>query len=263
MSSELAGRSVLLTGASSGIGAATAAALAAHGTRLGLLARRIDRLLAVAERCAAEGALEVEVWQCDLADLGAAEKVALDAQEHFDGIDVLVNNAGAPMRRPVQRLGSADVERTMAVNYLAPVRLVLALLPGMIERGRGCIVNVSSLGGRLGIKGEAAYCASKFALCGFTESMAADLHGSGVDVRLVLPGAIDTEIWDRPGNDEAFYDGPLEPPELVAEAIVEAILGDRLELYVPDMKAVVEMKTSDLEGFLEGMIEAGEGTGGG
>ena len=256
MSGSLVGRSVLLTGASSGIGEATALALARKRIRLGLVARRVDRLLGVAERCSAEGAAAVEVWQCDLADLGAAEKVALDAEDRFSGIDVLINNAGAPMRKPVQRLTLEECEHTMAVNYLAPVRLTLSLLPGMIARGNGCIVNVSSLGGRLGIRGEAAYSASKFALCGFTESMLADLHGTGVDVRLVLPGAIATEIWEQPGNDPAFYDGPLEPPETVAEAIVEAIEGDRVEIYVPDMLGVVEMKTSDLQGFTEAMVQA-------
>ena len=105
------------------------------------------------------------------------------------------------------------------------------------------IVNVSSLGGRLGIANEAAYTASKFALCGWSESMAMDLWSTGVDVRLVIPGAIDTEIWDQPGNDPAAYTGPFEPPENVAEAICDAILGDGFELYVPDLKAVAEFKT--------------------
>jgi short-subunit dehydrogenase len=216
----------------------------------------VERLMEVAERCARAGAREVEVWQCDLGDLAATEKVALDAEDRFGGIDVLVNNAGAPKRKPVQRLGFDEVEHTMAVNYLAPVRLILTLLPGMVERGHGCVVNVSSLGGRLGIRSESAYSASKFALCGFSESMVADLHGTGVDVRLVLPGAIATEIWDQPDNDPAFYDGPFEPPEVVADAIVEAIEGDRIEWYVPDMLAVVEMKTADLDGFLASMVEA-------
>ena len=96
----------------------------------------------------------------------------------------------------------------MAVNYFSPVAITLALLPRMLERGTGTIVNVSSLGGRLGIVNEAAYSASKFALAGWSESLAADLLGSGVSVRLVLPGAIDTEIWDQPDNDPPDYDGP-------------------------------------------------------
>ena len=105
-------------------------------------------------------------------------------------------------------------------------------------------VNVSSLGGRLGIVHEAAYCAAKFALCGWAESMAMDLWDTGVDVRLVIPGPIDTEIWDQPGNDDPFYDGPLEPPEGVAAGIIAAIEGDTFEHYLPDLKGIAEFKTS-------------------
>jgi short-subunit dehydrogenase len=177
-----------------------------------------------------------------------------DADERFGGIDVLVNNAAIPKRRSVVDLTFDEVEETMRVNFLSPARLTLAVLPGMLARARGSVVNVSSLGGRLGIRGEAAYSASKFALCGWSESMMADLAGTGVDVRLILPGAIDTEIWDQPGNDAPFYDGPFDPPQVVADAVVAAIEGDTVEHYVPDLKAVVEFKTSDLQGFVESMV---------
>ena len=109
------------------------------------------------------------------------------------------------------RLTPADVAHVMDVNFHAPVRMSLALLPDWLARGGGCVVNVSSLGGRVPIAHEAAYCASKFALCGWTEAMAVDLHGTGVEVKLVLPGPIDTEIWDQPGNDPAAYQGPFVP----------------------------------------------------
>jgi short-subunit dehydrogenase len=142
----------------------------------------------------------------------------------------------------------------MRVNYLSPVAMTLAVLPRMIERGSGTVVNVSSLGGRLGIAGEAAYSASKFALCGFSEVMASDLAGTGVNVRLILPGAIDTEIWDQPDNDPAFYTGPLTPPEEVAEGIADAIDSPRFEHYLPDLKAVVELKTADIDSFMAGML---------
>jgi short-subunit dehydrogenase len=259
MAVSLDGASVLVTGASSGIGAALAPALAARGARIGLVARRADRLVDVGEACARGGSPQVECWPCDLGDLDAAEAMARDAEDRLGGIDVLVNNAAVPRRRAVQVLTPAEVEETMRINYLAPVRLTLTLLPAMLARGSGSIVNVSSLGGRLGITGEAAYSASKFALCGWSESLMADLAGTGVDVRLVLPGAIDTEIWDQPGNDPAFYDGPLEPPATVAEAVVAAIEGDALETYVPDLKAVVEYKTTDLQGFVEGMVQSTTG----
>lgn len=255
MGLDLSGAAVLVTGASSGIGAATAVALAPRGVRLGLVARRADRLVEVGEAALAAGARQVEVWPCDLGDLDAAERTARDAEERLGGVDVLVNNAGIPRRRLVQQLSPDEVAETMRVNFEAPVRLTLTLLPHLLRRRRGCIVNVSSLGGRLGIRQEAAYSASKFALCGWSESMAADLWGTGVEVRIVNPGPIDTEIWDQPGNAPADYDGPLEPPSLVADAIVAAIEGDAIETYVPDLRAVVEYKTTDLDGFVAGMVE--------
>jgi short-subunit dehydrogenase len=246
---QVQGASVLVTGASSGIGAALAPALAARGARVGIVARRKDRLEAVLERCGADA----RMWVADLGDVDAAVGVALEADEHFGGLDVLVNNAGIPKRRHVTNLTPDEVDETMRVNYTSPVRMILALLPRMLERGRGCIVNVTSLGGRLGIKHEAAYCASKFALSGFSESMYVDLFDKPVDVRLVLPGAIDTEIWDQPGNEAPIYDGPKETPESVADGIIAAIEGDQFEHYLPDMKAIVEMKTSDVGGFLAGV----------
>jgi short-subunit dehydrogenase len=246
-------RIALVTGASSGIGAATARALAARGVTVGIVARRTERLAEVLEACRLD-APDSRSWVVDLSDPAGAAALAEEAWETFGRLDVLVNNAGIPMRRPVTRISLEEVERVMRVNYLSPVAMTLAVLPRMIERGSGTIVNVSSLGGRLGITTEAAYSASKFALCGFSEAMAADLDGTGVKVRLVLPGAIDTEIWDKPGNDPAFYTGPLTPADEVANGIVDAIDSDQFEHYLPDMKAVVELKTADFDSFLTGML---------
>jgi short-subunit dehydrogenase len=249
---QVKGASVLVTGASSGIGAALAPLLAARGARVGIVARRHDRLAEVLDACRAHGG-EARMWVCDLGDIDAAVRVVKEADDVFGGLDILVNNAGIPKRRPVQVLTPDEVEETMRVNYLSPVNMTLALLPGMLERGRGCIVNVTSLGGRLGIKQEAAYSASKFALTGWTEAMAVDLWQTPIDVRLILPGAIDTEIWDQPGNDAPIYDGPKETPESVADGIVAAIESDQIEHYLPDMKGIVEYKTSDIQGFLGGV----------
>jgi short-subunit dehydrogenase len=247
-------RAVLVTGASSGIGAATARRLAADGWRVGLVARRRDRLAEVLDDCLT-GSPGSRLWVDDLSDVEVAARIAEEAWEAFGGLDALVNNAGVPMRRLVTMLSMEDVERVMRVNFLSPVRMTLAVLGRMVERGSGVVVNVSSLAGRIGVTTEAAYSASKFALAGWSEAIAADLAGTGVRVRLVLPGTIDTEIWDRPGNDPPLYRGPLTPAEDMAEAIVAAIDSDRFEHYLPDMKAVVEMKTSDPDGFMAGMIE--------
>ena len=252
------GSVAIVTGASSGIGAATARMLAARGTNVVLVARRADRLDAVLADCltTAPGS---RAWPADLGDPERAAEVALAIDAELGPVDVVINNAGAPMRRRVQQLTMDEVRRTMAVNYLSPVAISLALLPGMLERRSGVIVNVSSLGGRLGIASEAAYCGSKFALAGWSESAAADLHGTGVSIRLVLPGAIDTEIWDQPDNDPPLYNGPLVPAEEVAAGIVDSLTSPAFEHYLPDMKAVVEMKTSDFDGFVAGMIAMAEG----
>ena len=252
---NLDGASVLLTGASSGIGAALAPLLAEAGARVALLARREERLLEVLERCQPH-APGSQIWVCDLDDPAAAEEAAIEVEGAFGSVDVLINNAAMPKRRRVTELTVSEFQQTMRVDLESPVRMTLALLPGMLERGRGTIVNVASMGGRVGIVHETAYCAAKFGLSGWSEALALDLWRTPIDVRLIQPGPIDTEIWDLPGNEAPLYDGPREPPRVVAEGIVAAIEGDGFEHYLPDLKAVVEFKTGDIDAFLAGSAEA-------
>ena len=131
-------------------------------------------------------------------------------------------------RHPEADAGAAphaeDVAHVMDVNFPSPVRMRPRAPPDWLARDSGCVVNVSTLGGRVGIVHEAAYCASKFALCGWSETMAIDLHDTGVEVKLVLPGPIETEIWDQPENDPAAYQGPFVP---AAEARGDDRRGDR------------------------------------
>jgi short-subunit dehydrogenase len=150
-------------------------------------------------------------------------------------------------------LNPAEVEDVMQVNFFAPMRLTLALLPRMLARGTGLIVNVSSVGGRLGIIHETAYCASKFALCGWSEAMAVDLHGTPISVKLIEPGPVDTEIWDQPGSEDPLYQGPKVAADVVAEGIIAVLGSDQFEHYVPDMKAVVDAKNADLDAFIAGV----------
>jgi short-subunit dehydrogenase len=245
------GATVLVTGASSGIGAALAPMLAERGATVGIVARREDRLRAVLEQCARHGSGH-RMWVADMGDAAGAERLAIEAWDALGHLDVIVHNAAIPKRRRVQDTTAADLDHVMAVNFFGPVRMTMALLPRMLERDRGAIVNVSSLGGRLGIVHETAYCASKFALCGWSEALAMDLWDTGVEVRLIIPGPIATEIWDLPDNDPPLYDGPKEPPETVAADIITAIEGDRFETYTPDLKGIAEFKTSNIDQFLEG-----------
>jgi len=248
------GSTALVTGASSGIGAALAKSLARRGVTVGLVARRKDRLEEVLEDCKAS-APESRIWAADLGDVELAERVALEAWDAFGGIDVLVNNAGIPKRRHVTELTYDEVEEVMRVNLLSPTRMTLALLPRMLERGKGSIVNVSSVAGRLGNPRESAYCASKFALCGWSEAMNVDLWDTPIEIRLINPGAIDTEIWDLQGEDAPIYEGEKEPPEGIAEGIVAAVEGDTFEHYIPDMKPFVDAKQADIDGFMAGAVE--------
>jgi short-subunit dehydrogenase len=252
MAYSAAGQRVLITGASSGLGAALARQLAAGGATVGLVARRADRLAEVLADCR-RSSPDSEMWAADLGDTSAVGDLALQAWDALRGIDVLVNNAAIPKRRPVTELKPDEVEAVMRVNFFAPMRLTLAVLPRMLMRGSGMIVNVSSVGGRLGIIHETAYCASKFALCGWSESMAVDLHGTGISVKLIEPGPVDTEIWDQPGSEEPLYQGPKVPADEVAAGIIAALGNDGFEHYVPNMKAVVDAKNADLDAYIAGV----------
>jgi short-subunit dehydrogenase len=245
------GGNVLVTGASSGIGAALARLLAARGTTVGIVARREERLAQVLADCRRTSP-GCRMWAVDLGDLDAAERVALEAWEAFGHLDALVNNAAIPKRRHVTRLTADEVAQVMRINFDSPVRMTLTLLPRMLDRDQGTIVNVASTGGRLGILHEAAYCASKFALSGWSEAMAIDLASTGVRVRLVQPGPIDTEIWSLPDNEDPVYDGPKASPQECAEGIVAAMDGEGFESFVPDLKAIVEAKTSAIDDFIAG-----------
>jgi short-subunit dehydrogenase len=255
MAYAAAGKRVLITGASSGIGAALARRLAGHGAVVGLIARRPERLAQVLADCRRTSPAST-MWVADLGDTATVGQLGLRAWDDLGGIDVLVNNAATPKRRVVDALDPAEVEAVMRVNFFAPMRLTLAILPRMLARGHGVIVNVSSVGGRLGIIHETAYCASKFALCGWSESMAVDLHGTGVVVKLIEPGPVDTEIWDQPGSEEPLYQGPKVPAEEVADGIIAALGSDRFEHYLPDMKAVVDVKNADLDAYIAGAATA-------
>ena len=254
MAYATARKRVLITGASSGLGAALARRLAERDAVVGLVARRRDRLAAVLDECR-RNAPASAMWVTDLADAAAVDGLATRAWDALGGIDVLINNAAIPKRRPVTALGPGDVEHVMRVNFFAPMRLTLALLPRMLARGSGLVVNVSSIGGRMGLAHETAYCASKFALCGWSEAMAVDLYGTGVSVKLIEPGPVDTEIWDQPGSEAPLYQGPKVPADAVAEGILDALDSARFEHYVPDMKAVVDAKNADLDAFIAGAAQ--------
>ena len=221
----------VITGASSGIGEATARRLAREpGAQLVLVARREYRLSALA----AELPAPTTYLAVDLTDDDAPERVLAHVGEHHDRLTVLVNNAGAAWRAKFADGGYANVQRHMAVNFDAVLRLSEALLPLLRSSAPSAIVNVSSTAGRIARGGTGAYSASKFALAGWSDSLYAEEKPGGVHVGLVLPGFIATEGFPQAELvQKRLTRWTVSTPEAAAEAIVEAGLGRKPERYVP------------------------------
>jgi len=222
------GRTVVVTGASSGIGRQTALDLAARGASLVLAARRGERLREVADACRTP----VEVVPGDVGAEGFVEELAARALDRFGRIDVVVNNAGVPKHKQIFDVTAEDVESTLRVNLVAPARLIVAVLPAMLRRGEGWVVNVSSVAGKLPPPREAIYAASKFGLTGLTEGLWLDLAGSNVHASVIHVGPVDTEIWEKT-DEPAAYAGRRLPASAVSAAIVRAVERRLPEVWVP------------------------------
>jgi NAD(P)-dependent dehydrogenase (short-subunit alcohol dehydrogenase family) len=253
MDYDLAGKHVLVTGASSGIGAALAEGFAKRGAVVGICARRTDRLDAVLTRLRAQSP-ESRAWTVDLADLDGLAGFAHRVDHELGGVDVVVHNAGIPKRRTVFDLTPDVVEQVMRINYFSPVRLTLALLPSLVTR-RGRIVHISSVAARLSPPGEAAYAASKAALSAWAECLQVDLRDTGVRTHIVNPGVIDTELFHLPDNDPTMATLDALPVEDIVEPVLTMIERGDFEIYVPEwLGDVAANKYGDVGAFLEGSI---------
>jgi short-subunit dehydrogenase len=193
----LRGAAVLITGASSGIGEATALAFARRGARLALCARRFDRLQAVAHRCRAAGAREVLVRRADIGRPADARGFVAAALSSYDRIDVLVNNAGVGWRGRFQDMAEADLVELLQTNVLGAMLTTQAALPSMLAGGSGVVVNVASVLGFRPMPYSAVYSASKHALVGLSHALRGELSGTGVKVSVVYPGTTATELFRR------------------------------------------------------------------
>jgi NAD(P)-dependent dehydrogenase (short-subunit alcohol dehydrogenase family) len=250
---SLPGKHVLVTGASSGIGAALAEGFARRGATVGICARRAERLAEVLARVR-EHSPGSQSWTIDLSELDGLEAFAADVDAKLGGVDVLVNNAGIPKRRDVLHLSPQVVEDVMRINYLSPVRLTLALLDGLIARS-GRVVNISSVAARLAPPAEAAYAASKAALSTWSECMQVDLRDTDVKIHVVYPGVIDTELFHLPDNDEFTADIEALPVDAIVEPVLQMIENDTFEVAVPDwFNGVFSGKYNDVGAFLNGTI---------
>jgi short-subunit dehydrogenase len=224
-------RIVVVTGASSGIGAATARAFAARGDTVRVVARREALLAGLAAELRAH-APESDHLAGDLAERAFAEKVVDDTVARHGRIDVLVNNAAIPVRKVLYELSVEEVEQAFRVNFFSALWTTFAAIPPMLREGGGTIVNVSSFASKVVPTHETIYAATKCAMNGLSEGLWNDLHGSGIHVALVHPGPIDTEIWQK-GDAPSGYRGVKYPPERVARAILEAVDRRLHEIVVP------------------------------
>lgn len=232
---------VLVTGASSGIGRMTALAMAQAGARLALVARRTDRLVEVVAEIRARGGV-AEAFPCDVAVPGAMETAVRGCIDLYGRLDVLVNNAGVGFFATVEQTTVEDLDQILAVNLKGTFHGIHAALPVMRRQGAGHIINVASTAGRRGSPYVGAYCASKFAVVGLTESLRVELLGSGIRVSLVCPGATRTEFFDvarRRTQHHRGLVGPVESAERVAARIVKLVRRPRAEVIAQPIRRKV------------------------
>ncbi len=232
MPRNLRGGVVVITGASSGIGAATAVLCGREGMRVALGARRADRLARVADAVRAAGG-EARAVTTDVRDETAVRALVDSTVEAWGRLDVLVNNAGIGLLAPAAQTSAAEFEAIMRVNFLGAVHGVLAALPHMRRQRAGHIVTVASVVGKRASPFRAAYTASKFALVGLSETLRMELRAEGIHVTTVCPVGTATEFFDVEENRLGVpgRGGPVQSAEHVARAIVRALRRPRPEVH--------------------------------
>jgi len=226
---SLHGKTAIVTGASSGIGKATALALAEQGVRVALLSRSQDALEQVATGIRGLGR-EALVLPTDVTVQAQVQQAIAEVVRQWGRVDILIANAGAYYRCPVDRLDLEIIERSMAVNFYGGLYAILAVLPHMIERQSGHLVLVTSLDGRKGLPLDAPYVAAKFAMTGLGDCLRQELRGKGICTTTVLPGRVDTPLID---NLEVPWISAKIRPDTVARRIVRAILRQQPIVITP------------------------------
>ena len=253
---DLAGRRVLITGGSSGIGEALAVGLAERGAIVGICARRSDRLDAVLQRLQVHSP-ESRAWTVDLSDLNAVAAFAVRSVEELGGLDLLVNNAGMPKRRWAWAHRPDEISSVLRLNLESPIRLTLGLLDAL-EASAGAVVFVGSVAARLSPPAEAVYAASKAGITAFAESLRVDLAVAGKPVRVhvVQPGVLDTELFGLPDNDASIADVEALDAGEIVRPVLAMLASGSFEQFVPAWFAdIPPMKANDLDGFLQGSVE--------
>ncbi|MCJ7527292.1 MAG: SDR family NAD(P)-dependent oxidoreductase [Methyloceanibacter sp.] len=234
----MASKLVLVTGASSGIGEATAKRYAASGARVLLLARNAQRLDEVADAIRRAGGAAT-AYKVDLADAGTIAETSARIAREAGTPDILINNAGAGRWRPLAETSAEEALGMIEVPYLAAFNLTRAFLPAMLARRSGAIACITSPASYLIWPNAAAYIAARHALLGFTEALRADVKGTGIDVTLVVLGTVETPYWKHnPGSRERVPAGnpilaPVLSPEEAADAIFRGVEARKRRVVKP------------------------------
>jgi len=229
---------VVITGASSGIGEASAIKFAKKNAKVVLVARRKEKLLQVQKKIS-KYTDSILVCQCDVSNKLQVKEMRDIVLDTFGRIDVLVNNAGFVIYGRVLELSIEEIESQMETNYFGMIYCTKSFLPHMIEQGTGHIVNVASVGASFGIPGVASYCATKFAMLGFSEGLKHELSGTGVGITVVSPIGVNTPLFDHPSFENFTRPTMITlSPETVANAVLKAANSSRLEIVVPSVARV-------------------------
>lgn len=231
---ELKGRNALITGASRGLGVYIAKKLAAEGINLALAARNVKDLQEVQKIISALGVKAI-IFSIDLSENSRINELVLEVEEKLGPIDILINNAGVEFAAPFEEFPVEEIQKSVNVNLLSPMLLSRAVLPRMLTRGRGHIVNISSLAGKTGLPYQAPYATTKAGLVMFSHSLRAELIDQPVGVSVICPGFVSEEgMFARLEKDSGKMPKFLKPttPEKVANAVLKAIKKDMAELIV-------------------------------
>jgi len=230
---EIAGKTVLVTGGSAGVGFATAQRFLQFGANVAIVARDEARLGQAAQRLGGGDRVATIAW--DAADIARADAVFAGVEQRFGALHVLVNNAGCNQRGVLESLSEAELLRVADTNFRAPLALSRAVLPYMRRAGQGAIVNVASLAGRIPLPHETVYSATKFGLRAFTLALGRELAGSGISASVVSPGPISTGfiLDDIDGVPDIVFSQPMSSAEEVAELIVRCARDGKAERALP------------------------------
>jgi hypothetical protein len=227
---------VLITGASSGIGKQTAIEFAKLGSSIILVARRKNKLEQV-ENELKQFNVNTLVCVCDVSKKDQVDELSKIVLQKFDSVDILVNNAGFAIYGSVSDLSIDEIESQMETNYFGMIYCVKNFLPLMLKKKSGHIVNVASVGASFSVPGVSSYCATKFAMLGFSEGLKHELYGTGVGLTVVSPIMVRTPLFEHPSftNFSKFSTGVSLSSETVAKTIIKASNSSRLEIVVPSV----------------------------